>query len=64
MYGILQDILEIAYDLVGKEVHVNWPVLRKALVEELWTVDKKFTFEIHVSVIYRWELGRIISYQA
>ncbi|VDK85845.1 unnamed protein product [Litomosoides sigmodontis] len=38
-----KDILEIAFDLVGKEVHVNWPVLQKALVQELWTADKKYS---------------------
>ncbi|CAG9538790.1 unnamed protein product [Cercopithifilaria johnstoni] len=38
-----KDMLEIAFDLVGKEVHVNWPVLQKALVQELWTADKKYS---------------------
>uniref|UniRef100_A0A0R3S1D6 5'-3' exoribonuclease 1 n=1 Tax=Elaeophora elaphi TaxID=1147741 RepID=A0A0R3S1D6_9BILA len=38
-----KDMLEIASDLVGAEVHVNWPMLQKALVQELWTTDKKYS---------------------
>lgn len=44
LWNCLQDMLEIAFDLVGKEVHVNWPVLKKALVHELWTSLEKFGF--------------------
>ncbi|VBB32324.1 unnamed protein product [Acanthocheilonema viteae] len=38
-----KDMMDIAFDLIGEEVHVNWPILQKALVQELWTADKKYS---------------------
>lgn len=38
-----KDIMEIASDLIGKEVHVNWPMLQAALVQELWTAHEKYS---------------------
>uniref|UniRef100_A0A915PML3 5'-3' exoribonuclease 1 n=1 Tax=Setaria digitata TaxID=48799 RepID=A0A915PML3_9BILA len=46
-----KDMLEIAFDLVGAEVHVNWPMLQKALVQELWTSNKKYSKSIDEEII-------------
>ncbi|EFO19268.2 hypothetical protein LOAG_09226 [Loa loa] len=37
-----KDMMAIAFDLVGTEVHVNWPVLQKAWVQEIWTDHEKY----------------------
>ncbi|VDN05070.1 unnamed protein product [Thelazia callipaeda] len=35
-----EDTSKLALKLIGAEVHVNWPLLQKALVCELWTSGK------------------------
>ncbi|VDK61687.1 unnamed protein product [Onchocerca ochengi] len=42
-FADIKDMLEVAFDLIGTEVHVNWPVLQKAFVQELWTSQKKYS---------------------
>ncbi|EJW83739.1 hypothetical protein WUBG_05350 [Wuchereria bancrofti] len=46
-----KDIKEIASDLVGKEVHVNWPMLQRALVQELWTAHEKYSKTVDEKII-------------
>ncbi|VDK26692.1 unnamed protein product [Anisakis simplex] len=38
-------MLEVAFDLIDKEVHVDWPILKRALVHSIWTPNKKYTKE-------------------
>ncbi|VDD92658.1 unnamed protein product [Enterobius vermicularis] len=37
-----KDFSSIASDLLGKEVYVEWPILKKGLVHQLWTSDSKW----------------------
>ncbi|KHN71056.1 5'-3' exoribonuclease 1 [Toxocara canis] len=35
-----KDMLEVAFDLIDKEVHIDWPILKRALVHSIWTAEK------------------------
>uniref|UniRef100_A0A915BD26 5'-3' exoribonuclease 1 n=1 Tax=Parascaris univalens TaxID=6257 RepID=A0A915BD26_PARUN len=40
-----KDMLLLAFDLIDKEVHIDWPILKRARVHTLWTAEKKYTKE-------------------
>lgn len=40
-----KDMLNVAFDFIGKEVHVHWPILKRGLVHEIWTPEKRYTKE-------------------
>lgn len=40
-------MLLLAFDLIDKEVHIDWPILKKARVHSLWTAEKKFALQFY-----------------
>ena len=49
----MQEPLEMARDLIGKEILISWPILKMALVHEIWADGNKYEMAKHGVVAVR-----------